>query len=143
MKTKIVFAMTALSVILLSAGCATRSVNTVEAAQPEGVPYMVADKRIITDPSLSRAVYVIGVNESFTEAGYKKVQIQIYNRTRSVKAFTYRVEWFDQEGMIIASSLDNRTPVQVEGGQKRNIAILATSPKAVDFRFTFLESVKR
>lgn len=143
MKTKIIFAMAALGAVLLSAGCATRSINTVEAAQPEGIPYMVADKRIITDPSLSRNVYVVGVNESFTEAGYKKVQIQIYNRTRSMKAFTYRVEWFDQDGMIITSSLDNRTPIQIEGGQKRNIAVLATSPKAVDFRFTFLESMER
>ncbi len=50
--------MAALGAILLSAGCATRSMNTVEAAQPEGIPYMVADKRIITDPSLSRNVYV-------------------------------------------------------------------------------------
>jgi len=117
--------------------------NTVEAAQPEGIPNMIADKRIITDPSLSRKVYVVGVNESVTEAGYKKIQVELYNRTRSMKAFTYRVEWFDHEGMIISSPLDNRTPTQIEGGQKRNIAVLATSPKAVDFRFTFLESLKR
>lgn len=143
MKTKIILAIAALGVVLLSPGCATRSMNTVEAAQPEGIPNMIADKRIITDPSLSRKVYVVGINESVTEAGYKKIQVELYNRTRSMKAFTYRVEWFDHEGMIISSPLDNRTPTQIEGGQKRNIAVLATSPKAVDFRFTFLESLKR
>ncbi len=143
MKTKMILVLAALCTVLFTEGCATRSINMVEAAQPQGIPQMVADKRILTDPSLSRHVYVIGVNEAYTDAGFKKVQIQVYNQTRSIKAFTYQVEWFDKDGMIINSPSATRTPIHIDGGQKRNIAVLATSPKAVDFRFTFLESMAK
>ena len=142
MKIKILLnTMMLTGVLLFSNGCATESMNTVEAAMPEGRPVMVSDQRILTDPSLGRNVYVIGVNEAWTANGYKKVQIQVYNRTRSAKSFTYKVEWFDADGMLITSASDHRTPMTIEGGQKRSIAVLATSPKAVDFRFTFLESL--
>lgn len=143
MKHKILLATTVLSVIFLTQGCATRSVNTVENAQSEAIPQMVIDKRILTDPSLSRSVYIVGVNEAYTDDGYRKVQVQLYNRTRKMKAFTYRVEWYDKDGMMIGSPMDHRTPTQIEGGQKKSIPILSTSPKAVDFRFTFLESLTR
>lgn len=143
MKIKILLSAAVLGALLFSGGCATRSMNTVEAAMPEGRPMMVADQRILTDPSLGRNVYVIGVNEALTEGGYKKVQIQIYNRTRSAKSFTYKVEWYDMDGMLISSPSDNRTPMTIEGGQKRSIPVVATSPKAVDFRFTFLESLAK
>lgn len=129
--------------MMLAQGCATRSMNTVEPAQPEGIPQMVSDKRILTDPSLGRNVYVVGVNEAYTESGFKKVQVRIYNHTRSMKQFTYRVEWFDQDGMVIGSPMEHRTPTQIEGGQVKNIAAIATSKKAVDFRFSFLESMKK
>lgn len=139
--TMIVTALLAAS--LLSEGCATKSMNTVQNAQTEGIPMMVMDQRILTDPSLSRSVYIVGVNEAYTEDGYRKVQVQLYNRTRRMKAFTYRVEWYDKDGMLIGSPLDHRTPTQIEGGQRKSIPILATSPKAVDFRFTFMESLAK
>lgn len=142
MKINILLSVTMLGALLFSNGCATESMNTVEPAMPEGRPMMVSDQRILTDPSLGRNVYVIGVNEAWTENGYKKVQVQIYNRTRSAKTFTYRVEWYDKDGMLISSPSDNRTPRTIEGGQKMSIPALATSPKAVDFRFTFLESLQ-
>ena len=81
-------AATLLAASLLSEGCATKSMNTVQNAQTEGIPLMVADQRILTDPSLSRSVYIVGVNEAYTEDGYRKVQVQLYNRTRRVKSFT-------------------------------------------------------
>jgi len=141
MKMNILLAL--ICTVFLLNGCATRSVNTVEPAEPEAVKQMVSDKRIITDPSLSRRVYVIGVNEAVTANGYKKVQVEVYNKTRRARRFTYKVEWFDADGMIITSASDNRTPITIEGGQKRSVAVLATSPKAVDFRFTLLESLAK
>lgn len=101
---------------------------------------MIADSRILTDPSLGRRVYVIGLNDAFTEDGYRKVQITLYNRTRRMASFTYRVEWFDKEGMLIKSPMSNRTAYQIEGGQQLSIPVVATSPNAVDFRCTILES---
>ena len=38
-----------LAASLLSEGCATKSMNTVQNAQTEGIPLMVADQRILTD----------------------------------------------------------------------------------------------
>ena len=83
----------------------------------------------------------MGINDAYTDAGYKKIQIQFYNKTRRAKSFTYRVEWFDAEGMNIGSPMEHRTPTSIEGGQIKTIVIVATSPKAVDFRVSLLESM--
>ena len=141
MKIRMLPAVVALGCMLLVQGCATRSMNTVDPAQPEGIPHMVSDSRILTDPSLGRNVYVVGVNDAYTASGFKKVQIQVYNRTRSRKMFTYRIEWFDQEGMQIPSATDTRKPMSIEGGERKSIVETATSPKAADFRFSFLEKM--
>ena len=141
MKIKITLLLALVAGLLLTEGCATRSMNTIDPASPEGIPHMVSDKRVLTDPNLNRNVYVVGINDAYTDAGYKKIQIQFYNKTRRAKSFTYRVEWFDAEGMNVGSPMEHRTPTRIEGGQIKTIVIVATSPKAVDFRVSLLESM--
>ena len=122
---------------LLWPGCTT--VNTVEPAQPVARRQMLPDKRVITDSSLNRHVEILGVNTATGPEGFLKIQVELRNKTRSEHNFTYRVEWFDENGMIVASPTAAAIPRTIEG--KETLAITATAPtdRAKDFRIKFLE----
>jgi uncharacterized protein YcfL len=125
--------------VVLAAGCAT-SVNTVEHAQATAVRQMVADKRIITDASLNRAVRVVGVNE--TPGEFLKVQVELQNTTSRMKTFNYLFEWFDDKGMQISTPTATYIQRQIEGRESIFISSVAPTPKAKDFRLKLIEVVR-
>jgi len=123
--------------LLVLTGCTT--VNTLEPAQPVAQRDMVSDKRVITDTSLNRRVRILGVNQATGLGGFLKIQVEVQNMTSRHQNFTYRVEWFDENGMIINLPTYTAIPKSLEG--KETISITATAPteRAKDFRIKFLE----
>lgn len=125
------------AVALLSA-CST-TVNMVEPAQPVGQKQMVNDRRLITDASLARKVYVVGVNQAMTPGNLLRVQVEVYNRTRSPQNFYYGFEWFDADGMQVAST-GQMIPCRIAGGERKMISSVAPRPGCADFRLKLIES---
>jgi len=120
-------------------GCTTT--NTVENAQPVAQRQMMSDKRVTTDASLNRRVAILGVNTADTPAGFLRIQVQIQNTTRSVQAFTYRIEWFDENGMAISLPTNVSMPKTLEGKETSEIVVIAPTQRAKDFRIKFLETL--
>ena len=134
MKTKLA----ALAIALLAfAGCTT--VNTVQNAEPVGHKKPVADKRVITDDSLNRAVSVVGLNTAMGNGGFLQVQVEVQNTTRLQQAFTYRVEWYDEYSMLINLPTYTAIPVTLQGMEDTKLSITSPTPRAKDFRIKFLE----
>ena len=96
--TQLMAGATLIASALVAGGCKT-TVNTVERAQPSAQKEMVADKRVLTDASLARKVYVVGVNEARTKGDLLQIQLEVVNQTNSRQRFTYHVQWFDAIGM--------------------------------------------
>ena len=126
---------------LFSAGCSSTSVNTVEPAKTAGQKQMLADKRVITDASLNKTVRVVGINSVTGLEGFLKIQVELLNTSKKLQLFTYRIEWFDENGMIISLPTTTATPRAIEG--KATAYVTATAPAASvkDFRISFIESV--
>jgi uncharacterized protein YcfL len=122
---------------LLFTGCST--VNSVEPAQPVGQTRYVPNKRVTSDYVLARHVHIIGVNTSDTPTGFLKVQVQLENLTSSTQTFTYRVEWFDLNGMAITLPTDTSISRTIEGKETTEIVALAPTPTAKDYRIKFLQ----
>lgn len=122
------------------AGCSSTTINSAERADPVAQKQMVGDKRVTTDASLNRKVQIVGVNESTGAAGFMKVQVELQNMTRKQHSFTYRMEWFDENGIVITSASSSSRPKTIEG--KESIFITATAPtdRAKDFRIKLLEA---
>jgi uncharacterized protein YcfL len=139
MRTKKSLLLTTVGVagVFLISGCTT--VNSVENAQPVAQKKMISDKRIITDSSLNRHVNIVGINTSEGDSGFMKIQVEVANQSSSPHSFTYRVEWFDENGMLISTPTTSAIPRSIEG--KESIFITATAPtaRAKDFRIKFLE----
>jgi len=129
-----------LASVLLSGGCKSTTVNTVENAQPTAKKEMVADKRLITDADLARKVYVVGVNEAKTPGGLIQIQIEVVNQTSSRQRFTYHVQWFDAAGMQLSSTTGAILPCVIEGKETRYLSAVAPHPACKDFRVQFIES---
>jgi uncharacterized protein YcfL len=123
--------------ILLFAACT--SMNTLEPAQPVAQRAMLADKRVITDTSLYSRVRILGVNTATGPAGFLKIQVEVENTTLSRQAFTYRVEWFDEQGMIINLPTMTAIPRTLEARETASITATAPTDRAKDFRIKFLE----
>ena len=126
--------------VAISTGC--KSVNTVEPAQPVAQRQYINDKRVVTDPSLGRRVQVLGVNVATGPGGFLKIQIEVQNTTRRPHAFTYRVEWFDENGIIVNTPMGVATPRTLEGRETASIVATAPNDRAKDFRIKFLEPIR-
>ena len=124
---------------LLLGGCGA-TMNTIEPAGTVAQRQMLSDRRLITDTGLHNHVQPIGINTVTGPGGFLKIQIELQNTTGSAQKFTYRIEWFDENGMIINTPTAAAIPRSIEGGE--TLAITATAPtdRAKDFRIKFLES---
>ena len=126
--------------ITFLSSCTT--VNTVEREEPVGTKQMIADKRVITDSTLNKKVSIVGLNEAVTPGGFLQLQIEILNRKNSMQEVSYKIEWFDANGMRVDTPASVSIPRQIEG--QETLSITATAPKqtARDFRVKFMENVR-
>ncbi len=139
MKNPFFLTIGAAALITLS-GC--KSVNMVE---PEGrinEPSTVADKRVVTDPSLSRRVSIVSVAESEGAGGHIRVQVELRNTTRRYRPFSYKFEWFDEDGILIELPTSGYQRGQLEGGESRMLTSVAPTAEAKDFRLKLTEKTR-
>jgi len=139
MKTQILLSIGIFAGWMMFSGCtSTGTVNTVENANKYGQRSMLAATRVFTDPSLARAVDVVGVNTVTTSGGLLVVQVELQNHTDSVQSFLYHFEWFDSQGMQIKNVLSASVSDQIEGRENKFISGTAPSPDCKDFRVKFI-----
>ena len=139
MKINHLFPVICTAVALVAAGCGT-TVNSVENAQKEGQRNMVSDQRVISSPSLSRNVNVVGVNTVMTAGGLLRVQVELLNTTRSIHRFSYKFEWFDVNGMQVNNILSAPVTDQIEGKESKMISSIAPNPGCKDFRLKLIDA---
>lgn len=125
--------------VVVTAGCTRTMVNTVEPASSTAQPQMLSDQRVLTDQTLNNKVRIIGLNTWTGPQGFLKIQASVQNRTRKVASFTYRVEWFDENGIIIETPSSPATPRSIEARQTVYVTATAPTTRARDFRISFLE----
>lgn len=128
------------SCMTLFPSCST--VNTVERETPAGTRQMIADKRVITDSTLNKKVSIVGLNEGMTKGGFLQIQIEVLNLKNSMQEFSYNVEWFDMNGMLMSSPSIVWIPKQIEGRETLTITAVAPATTAKDFRIKLVENVR-
>ncbi|HJP00353.1 MAG TPA: YcfL family protein [Planctomycetota bacterium] len=123
--------------ILLAAipACATAPVNTVEPVSSEAVGREVWITKINKSSSLEQHLAV--QSALVTSSGDSlKVQLQVTNEGEAAKDFRFLFEWFDAEGMKLYEATEGWRRETIEAGQKKSLQATASSPDAVDWRFT-------
>lgn len=116
-------------------GC--QSVNTVERAVPQATPTIIADRRIETDPQLARKVSVVQVSESKV-GDLLRIQVQLYNKTRTYAEFNYQFVWIQQDGVAVTSPAAVWRENRIYGGETVFVSAVAPNPQVVDFQLKLL-----
>jgi hypothetical protein len=131
--------------VLLAGGCAGPSGATVPSqsappAQPAPSP-AEADKRFIIAPELESVLRVKGVGLSHPPEGYLKIQVNVENMTATPQRFSYRIEWFDQDGAPLPVDGEGFSPWMLRPHEVSSISATAPAQSAADFGIAFVPAV--
>ena len=132
--------MKAFLILLLAAagGCVTR-VETVQVPHPEAPQRQtVTDKRVVIAPPLDRAIHIVGIKSTTGAEGFLKIRLDVQNLTDSPQRFTYRIDWFDRDGLDLPMAALTSIPWTLLGHETSFLAATAPTPAARDFCITFL-----
>ena len=68
------------------------------------------------------------------DAGLLELHVNGYNRSYQTRRFRYRLEWLDENGLLIQSKTSVWLPASAMGKSPFSLKAVAPTPKAVDFR---------
>ena len=68
------------------------------------------------------------------DAGFLELHINGYNRSYQTRRFRYRVEWLDENGLLIQSKTSVWLPASAMGKSPFSLKAVASTPEAVNFR---------
>ncbi len=117
--------------LALLTGC--QNVNTVERASPRALPDNITEKQIVTDSTLAGGLRVVSVNQTTVSGNLLKVQARLENLRNRPCSINYCFEWYDREGMLLATPGGSWNVLRLQGRESSAISAVAVSPKAVDF----------
>ncbi|MGA2175147.1 MAG: YcfL family protein [Verrucomicrobiota bacterium] len=126
-----------LFVLLAAAGCAAPVTKTETAPPPPAARQAAGDKRVLTDPSLDRAIHVVKVQTAAGAEGFLKIQVDVENRSDAPRRFSYSIEWLDGDGGPLPLASNGFLDWMLRAHESSSIAATAPTPVAKDFRITF------
>lgn len=135
---------TGLALLGAGTGCSTNQngVNTVEPANPVYVERSIPDKRVIRDHETARSVAVLKVIDGSSDTGLARIGVEVQNLSRSVYRFNYRFDWFDHQGLPVATPTATMLSQTIEAGQVFTLTSVAPTPNAKDFRLSIQKSTR-
>ena len=96
---------------------------------------------IVTRPVAYAFSALIGEGIEITEAvtrrnnaGFLELHVNGYNRSYQTRRFKYRVEWLDEDGLLIQTKTSVWLRTSAMGKSPFSFKVVAPTPKAVNFR---------
>ncbi len=68
------------------------------------------------------------------DAGFLELHVSGYNRSYKTKRFRYRVEWLDENGLLIQTKTSVWLPASAMGKSPFSLKVVAPRAEAVNFR---------
>ena len=128
-----------ISVIFL-AGCGSKQSDSRIHVR-EGVASDTLGSNIVTRPVTHAFSALAGdgieVTEAVTrrnDAGFLELYISGVNKSYNTKRFRYRIEWLDEEGLIIGTKTTTWLPMSAMGKSPFSFKVVAPRTNAVNFR---------
>jgi uncharacterized protein YcfL len=122
---------------LTLAGC--YSVNTVQNAEPTAQRRVISDSRVVWDNTLNGKLGIGQVIDTTGTKNLRSIQVDVSNLYAYHMDFSYKIEWFNRTGELIASPTGGWKPLSLQAHETSVIKEIALSPDAADFRIKFQE----
>ena len=85
------------------------------------------------DGGLEKDIEVISINQSLANEELLRIQVNLKNKTKKSMNLNYKVEWMDQDGIVLNDSSATWLPLYVRGAEIVAVQSVATSPNAKNF----------
>lgn len=90
-------------------------------------------KRVFMDGGLEKDVQVVSINQGKASEDLLRIQVNLKNLTKKSMNLNYKIEWMDQDGLVINDSSATWLPVYVRGAEIVAIKSVASSPSVQNF----------
>ena len=128
-----------IALIVFSSGCQKQNDSRIHVR--EGVASDTLGSNIVTRPVVHAFSALIGegieVTQAVTrrnDAGFLELYVNGHNKSFGTKRFRYRVEWLDEDGLMIETKTSVWLPFSAMGKSPFTIKAVAPRPQAVNFR---------
>ncbi|MDZ4832044.1 MAG: YcfL family protein [Phycisphaerae bacterium] len=119
----------ATSLALVCGSCTSSNVYETENARPNAIEF----KSKISNSSLKDKIDVVSVYVG-QASGLLRVQANVVNGSDYNARYMYKVTWYDGQGLKLPANSDFWTRREMNAGGKDEIAAIAPSGKAADWR---------
>ncbi len=120
---------------ILSACAHKPMVNTIANAEQTGRPQRVVDQRVYLDAAFGETLWLEEIRESKTNDGFKRIQLFLKNYADAPYTFSYRVNWYDQDGVEVETADDEMwKKVHAMPGDDVTLTSIAPTKACVDFK---------
>ena len=128
-----------IALIVFVSGCQKQNDSRIHVR--EGVASDTLGSNIVTRPVVHAFSALIGegieVTQAVTrrnDAGFLELYVNGHNKSFGTKRFRYRVEWLDEDGLMIETKTSVWLPMSATGKSPFTIKAVAPRPQAVNFR---------
>ena len=83
--------------------------------------------------ALSKSLQVISINQAKANEDLLKIQVNLENLTKQALNLNYKIEWMDEDGIVINDSSAVWMPLYVRGAENVAVQSVASTPKAKNF----------
>jgi len=130
-----IFALTTLAFFLAACNTANTT-RPIGSANADGsVPF----KQIVTNGWLNYKANIVGVHEGTVSGNLKRVAVDVYSDQLNSQQFSYRFDWTDESGLPVENPASSLTVVTIKPKETITITGVAPSPRATQWRLTFLD----
>lgn len=115
-------------------GCSTtNTVHQTTKKNPNDTRPIPELKRVFMDGGLEKNVEVVSINQGIANEDLLRIQVNLKNLTKKSMNLNYKVEWMDQDGIVLNDSSATWLPLYVRGAEIVAVQSVATSPNAKNF----------
>ncbi|HAU59411.1 MAG TPA: hypothetical protein DCW45_03485 [Opitutae bacterium] len=122
-----------LSIAFFFSNCAKNKVHSTSKENPDDQSLEPVMKRVKFQGDLRDVLIVAGVKQSKVNEDLLKVEVRLQNLKEREINLSYKIEWLDQDGIMVSDSSLVWFPLLIKGGESVAVQTVSTTTKAKNF----------
>ena len=122
-----------ISILLFGGSCAKNKVHSTSKENPDDQSLEPVMKRVEFQGDLKDVLIVAGVKQSKVNEDLLKAEVRLENLKDKEINLSYKIEWLDQDGIMIKDSSLVWFPLLIRGGESVAVQTVSTTSKAKNF----------
>ena len=122
-----------ISIPFFFSSCAKNKVHSTSKENPDDQSLEPVMKRVEFQGDLKDVLLVAGVKQSKVNEDLLKAEVRLQNLKDKEINLSYKIEWLDQDGMMVKDSSLVWFPLLIRGGESVAVQTVSTTTKAKNF----------